>query len=92
MFLWFAFTENLPGLDIKNIFWITQGRFYCRQESDAADFWISGKGTKGKPLGGENRSALGFRCSRFLGKAFLLTREIDDRFQIIPPWEIAWRT
>jgi hypothetical protein len=23
---------------------------------------------------------------------FLLVREIDDRFKITPPWEIAWRT
>jgi len=23
---------------------------------------------------------------------FLLMREIDDRFKIIPPWEIAWGT
>jgi len=42
-FLWFVSLKICQDVDIEKILWIGQAEIYCRQESCAAGFWISGR-------------------------------------------------
>jgi hypothetical protein len=41
LFLWFAFTENLPFSDIEKTLWIGQAEIYCRQLRQKMNFKCS---------------------------------------------------